>query len=78
MTNKEKALELCKGKFQQAVVLGRESLGGAGRVGKAKQYESQYQKSISNLLARLRAADVEFEIVPGPRGGWYGSYLKIL
>jgi hypothetical protein len=76
--NLEKALFLCKGKFQHDLILGYESLGGSTRVGKAKKYEGKYQISIKHLLGRLKANYVHYTIIPGKRGGYYSSFLNVL
>jgi hypothetical protein len=77
MSNKERALELCRGVFQRGLVLGYETLGSKTRRGKALRYERQYRNSAWHLIERLRAANVQHNIVWGPRGGWYSARLII-
>jgi hypothetical protein len=77
MSNKERALELCRGVFQRGLVLGYETLGSKTRRGRALRYEKQYRNSAWRLIERLRAAAVPHHIMWGPRGGWYSARLVI-
>ena len=78
MTNRERALQLAKGSFQQALVEGTAYLGGKGLRGKAKQYASSYYHSAYNFLLRLKEAGIPYRIEQGPRGGSFSSKLHIL
>ena len=72
----EQAMKLARGCYQRDLVRGRETLGGSTLRGEAKTYSRRYQESARNLVARLRAAGVKFEVELGPRGGWYSATLK--
>jgi hypothetical protein len=75
MKQQERALRLAAGSYQRALVQGYETLGGSTLRGRARRYSGRYRQSAYALLARLDAAGVEYQIEPGPRGGWYNSRL---
>ena len=79
MTNRERALKLAKGSYQQALVEGTAYLGGKGLKGKTKKYASSYfYHSTYNFLLRLKEAGIPYRIEQGPRGGSFSSKLHIL
>lgn len=55
---KQKALTLCRGHYQRAIIEGRANLSGSDLHGKAKEYGRHYKWSRENLLARLVANGV--------------------
>ena len=69
-SNLDRALKLAKGKAQRAVVQGKRCVYG-NDLPRAYGYKLSYQRSVKNLLARLRDAGIEYEIdqAAGPRGG---------
>ena len=64
----EQALSLCKGRYQENLIRGIESLSGATLRGKAKRYWSQYRRSRESLLARLTRAGIPWREERGPHG----------
>jgi hypothetical protein len=76
MNAQEQAMKLARGVFQRDLVRGLETLGGSTLRGKAKSYSGRYQASARNLVARIKAADIPYEIELGPKGGWYSATLK--
>lgn len=56
----EKALKLCRGHYQRAIILGDARLSGGDLQGKAKKYGGRYAASRDNLLSRLRVNGVQF------------------
>jgi len=64
----ERALALCKGRYQEDVIRGIESLSGATLRGRAKQYGAHYKRSRENLLKRLTAAGIPWREERGPHG----------
>lgn len=75
MGNKERALTLCRGSYQRALVNGQETLGGSTLRGRAKNYAGRYQMSARRLLARLDNAGIPHRVVLGPRGGWHSAII---
>jgi hypothetical protein len=73
--NIERALALCRGSFQKELVLGKHSLGSKTWTRKMQRYAGNYERSVESLIRRLEWHKVPFEIVYGPRGGWYSAYL---
>ena len=64
----ERALSLCKGRYQEDVIRGIESLSGATLRGRAKQYGAQYKKSRENLLKRMTEAGIPWREERGKHG----------
>lgn len=64
----ERALALCKGRYQENLIRGIESLSGATLRGRAKQYSAQYKRSRDNLLARLTQAGIPWHEERGKHG----------
>lgn len=64
----ERALALCKGRYQEDVIRGIESLSGATLRGRAKQYGAQYKRSRENLLKRMTEAGIPWREERGPHG----------
>lgn len=62
------ALKLARGYYQRNVLLGRETLSGAGLQGRAAEYGARYKKSRCGLLTRCRRAGLPFCFVR-PEGG---------
>jgi len=63
-----KALDLCKGRYQENLIRGIESLSGATLRGKARQYGAQYKRSRENLLKRMTQAGIPWKEERGPHG----------
>lgn len=63
-----RALSLCKGTYQENLILGIEALSGATLRGKAKRYWSQYRRSRENLLARMTRAGIPWHEERGKNG----------
>jgi len=79
MTNRERALQLVKDSFQQALVEGTAYLGGKGLKGKTKKYASSYfYHSTYNFLLRLKEAGIPYRFEYGPRDDIFSSKLHIL
>ena len=76
--NLDRALRLCKGTFQRALVNGTESLCGTTLRGNAKIYASKYRLSALALRHRLEENCILYEILPGPRGGYSSARLHII
>lgn len=64
----ERALALCKGRYQEDVIRGIESLSGATLRGKAKAYGAHYKRSRENLLKRMTEAGIPWREERGPHG----------
>lgn len=64
----ERALALCKGRYQENLIRGIESLSGATLRGRAKAYGAHYKRSRENLLARMTAAGIPWREERGPHG----------
>lgn len=56
-----KALSLCKGSYQEGLILGRENLSGSTLVGKARDYKARYMTSQKNLLNRMSNAGIPWQ-----------------
>jgi hypothetical protein len=56
----KRAIALCKGSYQVALIDGRQNWSGSDLKGKARKYGSHYNKSRIALLSRLEAAGVAF------------------
>lgn len=54
----EKALKLCRGKYQTALVLGHANMSGSDLQGKAANYKARYNASRDALVGRLYGAGV--------------------
>ena len=67
-TAMERALGLCRGTYQRAIVRGERRLSGADLAGKAARYGAHYARSRRAILARLEAAGVPHRIVRGRHG----------
>lgn len=67
MTSIQKALALCRGRYQRAVVQGDQLLSGADLKGAASRSGVHYRNSRAALLKRLRAEDLG-EAIRGPHG----------
>ena len=79
MTNRERALQLARDSFQQALVEGTAYLGGKGLKGKAiHSMRLANYPSTHNFLLRLKEAGIPYRIEQGPRGGSFSSKLHIL
>jgi len=63
-----KALDLCKGRYQENLIRGIESLSGTTLRGKARQYGAQYKRSRENLLKRMTQAGIPWKEERGPHG----------
>jgi len=61
----DSALKLARGTYQEALLLGRESLSGSTLKGKASRYAGRYRASRDNLLARMSAAGVPWTEIRG-------------
>lgn len=71
----QKALELCKGVYQQNLVRGYEALSGSTLRGKAaSQYGGKYAVSRNNLLTRLRKAGLPI----GERRGKHNRRILVI
>ena len=55
-----RAVTVARGKYQQNLILGLESLSGSTLKGKAKQWSGKYHNSRQELFQRMRAAGVVF------------------
>jgi hypothetical protein len=64
----ERALACCRGRYQRDLVRGAENVSGSTLHGKARNYSDLYQRSRSNLIARLRAAGIQVEIQTAAHG----------
>lgn len=58
--NFNKAMEVARGKYQQNLLLGLESLSGSTLRGKAKQFQHRYQTLRDELFERMQGAGVVF------------------
>lgn len=63
-----KALDLCKGQYQENLVRGIEALSGATLKGRAKQFWARYRASRENLLARMSEAGIPWREERDPHG----------
>lgn len=70
----EKALGLCRGSYQRALVEGRENLSGSTLRGRAASYGGRYAVSRRNLLARLEAHGVSV----GEERGAHNARLLVI
>lgn len=57
------ALNLCRGRYQRAIVRGDQRLSGSDLKGKAASYRGKYNASARTILERMTAAGVPFKIV---------------
>lgn len=64
----EKALSLCKGRWQRAVVLGWANYACSDLQGVAKKYSGKYKRSRDNLINRMNAEGVEYVIARSRHG----------
>ena len=78
MTNRERALKLAKGSYQQALVEGTAYLGGKGLRGKAKQYAQRHYPSAFNFLSRLEEVGIPYRLEQAPHDGSISLKLHIL
>ena len=78
MTNRERALKLAKGSYQQALVEGTALLNGKGVKGKVKQNPSNYYHSAFNFLVRIKEAGIPYRIEYVQCDGILSSKLCIL
>lgn len=62
------ALKLARGHYQRDVLLGHETLSGAGLQGRAAEYGARYKESRCALLTRCKRAGLPFCFVR-PEGG---------
>ena len=58
----DKYLQLAKGAYQRAILLGTARLSGADLRGRARMYAGRYAKSRRNLLKRLERAGLPYHI----------------
>lgn len=58
---KERALKLCRGHYQRALINGRQLWSGADLRGVAKEYSCSYSRSRANLIKRLEGAGIPVE-----------------
>ena len=65
---REAALNLCLGKYQRDIVLGRESLSGASLSGEARFWGGRYAASRAAILRRIDDADIPVIQVRGRHG----------
>lgn len=63
------ALSLCRGSYQERVVVGRARLSGSDLRGKAARYSARYGASRRAIQDRLRAAGVPFRVAGTGRSG---------
>ncbi len=56
------AIDLTRGTYQQAVILGHESISGSTLTGTARRFAGQYKRSIEALFARMEKAGIPFEV----------------
>lgn len=56
----DKALKLCRGHYQRAIILGDARISGGDLRGKARKYGGRYAASRENLFSRLRVNGVQF------------------
>lgn len=56
----EKALKLCRGHYQRAIILGDARISGGDLQGKARKYGGRYAASREALFSRLRLNGVKF------------------
>ena len=75
--NLDRALDLCKGSYQRAIVLGHATLGQSDLKGKARQYKATYGRSVKSLLDKLTQENITYHVVPGKSGYYSSSTLKI-
>lgn len=68
------ALALCKGQYQQNLVLGFEALSGSTLRGKAKEYGGKYEASRRHLLKRLQSAGIPVS----EREGTHGKRILVI
>ncbi len=64
----DRALELCRGDYQRAIVLGTEAISTSTLRGKAQCYSGRYKESSQALLTRLRAAGIPASVRVEARG----------
>ena len=64
----DKALSLCKGRWQRAIILGWANYSCSDLKGKAKKYSGKYLRSRDNLINRMNAEGVEYVIAHSRRG----------
>jgi hypothetical protein len=76
-SNLDRALDLCKGSYQRAVVLGQATLGQSDLKGKAKTYKASYNRSVRSLLDKLAQENITYHVVPGKSGCYSSSTLKV-
>jgi len=56
----DKALKLCRGHYQRAIILGDARISGGDLRGKARKYGGRYAASRDNLFSRLRVNGIQF------------------
>jgi hypothetical protein len=64
----DKALSLCKGRWQRAVILGWANYSCSDLKGVAKKYVGKYKRSRDNLISRMDGAGVRYTITRSRRG----------
>jgi len=64
----KRALALCRGAYQENLLIGIEALSGSTLRGKARQYGAHYKRSRENLLARMTQAGIPWHEERGPNG----------
>lgn len=76
--------ELARGSFQQEYARSLENgaacYADASRIlrGRAKNYSGKYQASLDAFIARAEAEGYAFERQLGPKGGRWGSTIKLV
>ena len=63
-----RALQLCRGDYQKALVLGIEALSGSTLRGKARKWNSRYARSRDALLRRLSQEGIPWTVTSGKNG----------
>lgn len=64
----EKARALCRGAYQENLLIGIEALSGSTLRGKARRYSAQYKRSAQSLLRRMTEAGIPWREERGPHG----------
>lgn len=70
----KKAMALCRGTYQENLLIGIEALSGSTLRGKARRYSAQYKRSAQSLLRRMTEAGIPWR----EKRGKYGKRILVI